>query len=55
MDVMNMEILAKPVQTVIVISGDKAKEFLSKKADPNIKARILERARKMREHTTLSK
>lgn len=41
-------VLAKPVDQAFVLNPEKAKEFLERKADPAVKAKILERAEKMR-------
>ena len=41
-------ILAKPVDTAIILDGEKAEEFFSQKPDPKIKERILRNAAKIK-------
>ncbi|MBO5104191.1 MAG: hypothetical protein J6B74_03915 [Ruminococcus sp.] len=41
-------VLAKPVDTAIILDGKKAEDFFSQKTDPKVKERILRNAAKMR-------
>lgn len=41
-------VLAKPVDTAIILDGKKAEDFFSQKTDPKVKERILRNADKMR-------
>lgn len=44
-----MKVLAKPVDQAFILNPEKAEEFLSRKADPKVKERIMKRAEKMRQ------
>lgn len=41
-------ILAKPIDTAIILDGEKAEEFFAQKPDPKIKERILRNAEKIK-------
>ncbi|MDE6500711.1 MAG: hypothetical protein K2L10_01280 [Ruminococcus sp.] len=41
-------VLAKPVDTAIILDGKKAEDFFSQKPDPKVKERILRNAAKMK-------
>ena len=41
-------VLAKPVDTAIILVGKKAEDFFSQKPDPKVKERILRNAAKMK-------
>lgn len=50
-----MNLLAKPVNQAFVLDPAKAEEFLSRKADPKVKERILRNAEKIRQQRERSK
>lgn len=41
-------ILAKPVDTAIILDGEKAEEFFAQKSDPKVRERILRNAEKIK-------
>ena len=46
-----MNVLAKPINQVIIIAPDKAEKFINQKTDPAIKARIMRNAERFRKQS----
>lgn len=49
-----MAVMSKPVKSALIVDEAKSKQFIEQKADPAVKARILQNSERVKRHATFS-